>query len=281
MAGVATAAPGNSSKMPASIYSINPWGGVNINNGAAPNEDPYQNSPPATQALKDQITLTPSAGSAAGAGVKNDYTAQAATTPAAQSSSLYASLLPSLMGLMGGGSGASGTGTSGSSVGGSGTAGVSGVVGGGGAGGSGGSSVPQVQMPDMQAANQQAFARAKDTAGNLSRASLDALNGEMGAQGMLGSGGQAEGAANILAKATNTMGAEANTEASTNAGLANTDVLANQSAAVTGRGQDIQQQEAAATLAQAKSAQQQQLLLGILSGLQGSASSSAPTGGLY
>jgi hypothetical protein len=221
------------------------------------------------QAMEDFNTkASGAAGTAAGTYTANAASASGLLNPSG-STTPSTSTPASITGLDTGGTGGTSTGTgttSDSTSGGSGAA------------------IPQVQMPDMQAANQQAFARAKDTAGNLSRASLDALNGELGSQGMLGSGAQAEGAAQIIAKNANTLGDEANTEASTNAGLANTDALANQSAAVTGRGQDIQQQEAAATLAQQKTLAQQNLLQQILGSLAGSklaTPAGQATAGLY
>ncbi len=195
----------------------------------------------------NEADVAGAAGTAAGTYTKNAATASGL-------------LSPSLTALDGsGGTGAAGT---------TGAAGAAGTGTGGTTTGAPGA-VPKVQMPDPTEATNQAFARAKDTAGNLSRASLDALNGELGSQGMLGGGGQAQGAADILARATNTMGEESNMEAGKNVDLAADFAKTNFQGGITQRGQDIQQQEAQATLAQEKSFQQQQLLQSILAGLAG------------
>ena len=132
--------------------------------------------------------------------------------------------------------------------------------GGGGTTGSSGSYVAPIQMPDTSAATSAAFARAKDQAGALSRASLDSLTGELGSQGMLGGGAQAQGAANIVGQATNTMGNEISNEENETANLAGQFAQTGYQGDITQRGQDIAAQEAAA-------ARNQQVLLSLMGGL--------------
>jgi len=162
--------------------------------------------------------------------------------------------VPSLAGLFGGGPG--GAGGAGTDPGGGGT----GV--GTGTGLHPGNYVAPIQMPDTSAATNAAFARAKDQAGQLSRASLDSLSGELGSQGMLGSGAQLQGTADILGGATNVMGKEISSEAGKTADIAADFAKTGYGGAITQRGQDIQAQEAAA-------ARNQQVLLALLAGLRG------------
>jgi hypothetical protein len=164
--------------------------------------------------------------------------------------------IPSLAGLFGGAGGAGGSG----GIGGTGTGGTGGGIGGTGAGG--GSYVAPIQMPDTTAATNAAFARAKDQAGSLSRASLDSLSGELGSQGMLGSGAQLQGTANILSGATNTMGKEISSEAGQTAGIAADFAKTGYEGNITQRGQDIAAREAEAS-------RNQQVLLSLLAGLRG------------
>ncbi len=60
------------------------------------------------------------------------------------------------------------------------------------------SRIAPVTLPDRTAANAATFARAKDDVGAQSRASLDALAGEMGAQGMAGGGGQMQATRDVI-----------------------------------------------------------------------------------
>ena len=148
---------------------------------------------------------------------------------------------------------------------------------GGGPGGGGttqnsGSYVAPVQMPDTSAATSAAFARAKDQAGALSRASLDSLTGELGSQGMLGGGAQAQGAADILGQATNTMGNEISSEAGQQAGIAADFAKTGYEGDITQRGQDIQEQEAAAQ-------RNQNVLLALMKGINGGSTGTPATAG--
>ena len=162
------------------------------------------------------------------------------------------SLPPSLQGLMGGTTGTAGsTGTTGT-TGSTGVAGTPGVTGSSGSG----SPIPQITPTDMTASNAATFANAKNQVGQTSRASLDALNGELGAQGMLGGGAAVQGARDVVNAGQTQLGAVTNQNAITDAQQQQADTLANLTAATTGRGQDIQAQEAAATEALAANNQQ-------------------------
>jgi len=177
------------------------------------------------------------------------------------SSAAMGGMFPSLDGLSGSGSSGSSTGFAG--------------IGGSGSGGpvTGGGTSPSIQAPDPTAATNAAFASAKDRAGNLTRASLDSLAGEMGAQGMLGSGGQMQGMADILTSGTNIMGEESRAQMGKQADISADFAKTKYAGDITQRGQDIAAQEANARLALAQQQQQYQLLNTILNSL-GKASSS-------
>jgi hypothetical protein len=67
-------------------------------------------------------------------------------------------------------------------------------------GGSGaGSQVPGMDAGAADAARRAAFARAKDTAGQTARASLDALNNVLGSRGLMGSGYEGMATSNVIA----------------------------------------------------------------------------------
>ena len=158
------------------------------------------------------------------------------------------SLPPSLQGLLSGSS----TGTSGST----GTTGTTGTTGSAGASGSAasgtGGAAPNIAaptMPDPTAANAATFANAKNQVGQTSRASLDALNGELGSQGMLGGGAAVQGARDVVNAGQTELGNVTNQQAITNAQTANQFAQTAYQGAITQRGQDIQQQEAASNLA--------------------------------
>jgi hypothetical protein len=169
---------------------------------------------------------------------------------------------PSLTGLMSGILGMGGAGGGGGAAGGPGGGiGTPGGSTGGYPAGKGGGYVAPIQMPDTTAATNAAFARAKDQAGALSRSSLDSLSGELGSQGMLGSGAQLQGTADILGGATNVMGKEISSEAGQQAGIAADFAKTGYEGSIAQRGQDIQAQEAAA-------ARNQQVLLSLLAGLR-------------
>lgn len=142
----------------------------------------------------------------------------------------YLSNVPSLNGL-GGGSGSFGGG--GLGVISSGTP----TSGGGPGGGSGGPA--QLQMPDQSTVTTNAFNAARDRAAGQARASLSALNGELGASGMMGGGAQVQGTSDILNNARQSVSdvnrQAATSEAQTAADFAKT----NYEGGIAQRGQDI------------------------------------------
>jgi hypothetical protein len=162
--------------------------------------------------------------------------------------------IPSLQGLFGSGSAAS----SGSFSGSGGTGGGPVTSGGG---------VAPIQMPDMTSSNNAIFAQAKDKVGKLSRSSLDSLAGELGSQGMLGSGAQVQATRDIVANNAGEMGQVERDLATKNADTALDVAKTNYQGSLTQRGQDIQSQEANARLALEERQQQYQLLNMILSGM--------------
>lgn len=162
---------------------------------------------------------------------------------------------------------------------------VAGGVPSGGPGGTGGKSpagVPSIQLPDSSASDAASFATAKDKVGNLSRASLDSLNGELGATGMLGGGAQVQGTKDIIQSGAGELGQVARDQAVTDSNRAADFAKTKYSGDITQRGQDIQQQETQAQI-QANAAIQAQnaqfKLLSLMMGGLGSGSSAA--GSLY
>jgi hypothetical protein len=133
-------------------------------------------------------------------------------------------------------------------------------------------------VPDISGSQDAAFARAKDKAGNLGRASVTSLNDEMAGRGALGSTMTNNGLSDRISAATNVMGdvntaqmGDAFTAASHQQDLANTDQNIKYQGDITQRGQDISMTNASAALAQ----QKQMALLTALKGLDPSG------GGLY
>ena len=193
---------------------------------------------------------------------------------AGEFTSSYLDQVPSLAGLAGSG------GTSGAG----GVAGTAPVgAGGTGSPASGGASgAPAVPTPpDATAATSAAFAKAKDQAGQLARASLTSLSGELGATGAMGGGAQVQGTEDILGQTRNALGDVSRQQAVTQAGTAADFAKMGYEGALTTRGQDIQQQEAAAQLELARSnaarQQQMQMLQLALTGLSGG----SPSGLVY
>lgn len=179
--------------------------------------------------------------------------------------------MPSMKGLMDAAGGAmSGMGTGSSSFGGGGgvNAGPTGV-----GGGVPTSTMPTLQLPDTRGAEDAAFGAAKDKAGKIARSSIDSLNGELGAQNMIGSGAQVEGTRGAIESAAQYEG-----DAVRDATMKRVDLASDFaktgyeggiaqrgqdiSAATTRRGQDVAAQEAQARLAlETRQAQYQQLNL--------------------
>lgn len=201
-----------------------------------------------------------------------DASGAAGTAAGSYTKNYMDTAFPSLAGLSGGGasplSGLSGLGT-GSGAGAVGTGTGSGPV-------SPGGGIAPIQMPDMTQSNAATFAAAKDKVGQLSRASLDTLNGELGAQGMLGSGAQAQGVRDIVSSNAENLGQVSRDLATQNANTALDVAKTNYGGALAQRGQNIQAQQANAQLALEQRAQQYQLLNILMSGLRGG----APTGGV-
>ena len=147
-------------------------------------------------------------------------------------------------------------------VGGAGTAGVSAPATGGPVGGGG--QIPGIGPIDTSAATSAAFGAAKDQSGQEAQASLKSLRGLMGAEGLAGSGLEAEGNKGIVEKALGEMGTASRQNATTQASNALTEAEQNQNAAITQRGQDIAAEEANASLAQQQAALQANSSLSML-----------------
>ncbi len=115
-----------------------------------------------------------------------------------------------------------------------------------------GGTVPGVSPIDMTQSNAANLAAAKDTAGSIGRSELDSLRSAAGETGQLGGGAEAQGERDIIENAASQIGG-VNRQNMTDTAKSNlTTELANQSAGVTQRGQDIQSQEAQAQLALAQ-----------------------------
>jgi len=195
---------------------------------------------------------------------------------------------PALAGLLSSltsGAGAVGSGTFGGGMSGAASASGSsvGTNGAGTTGVSGGGRLPTLQLPDQSAASNAAFATAKDRVGQTSRASLDALRGELGASGMLGGGAEGRLVADVITKGEGELGQVSRDQAMKESDLAADFAKTNFSGGITQRGQDVSAAEAAARLAQeqrladaslnfqkqqAASQQQLQMLQLALSGLK-------------
>lgn len=229
--------------------------------------------------------------------VKMEY----ARTPTAQGAAVNQynnAANPALAGLLagitgGGAAGASGGGSMGAfGFGGSSTstAGGASSVGTNGAGTtgiSGGGRLPTLQMPDQSAASAASFATAKDRVGKTSRASLDALRGELGASGMLGGGAEGQLTRDVIQSGAGELGQVSRDQAVKETDVASDFAKTNFAGGITQRGQDVSASEAQARLAQearlsdanlafqkqqAASSQQLQMLQLALSGLKGGGS---------
>jgi hypothetical protein len=115
-------------------------------------------------------------------------------------------------------------------------------------GSGGGAPLAAPQAPDMTASNAATFARAKDQAGQIARASLNALNGEMGAQGMLGSGAQVQGSRDIIRDGMGLVGNVSRENAIQDAQMKGDFAKLGYTGNITMRGQDIQRETAQAQL---------------------------------
>jgi len=204
---------------------------------------------------------------------------------------LYAQMLASLNGA-GGSSGVGAGYTGGGSAGiparvGAG-GGTSGGTGGGGTG-AGGGAYSTVTPVDTRAAESAAFGRAKDQVGETSQGALSGLRSALGGRGMLGSGAEYRGTANVFNKGQQQLGdvsrglaikgaenAQENAQTNYAGGLTQrgqnmNDAQTALSAQVAQRGQDIGAQSSAnalqAQIAQANAQARQSTLNGLLSAL--------------
>lgn len=149
-----------------------------------------------------------------------------------------------------------------------------------------GNYVAPIQAPDSSTATNSAFATAKDQAGKAARAGLMSLNGELGAQGLMGSGAQVQGTRDIVAQGLGTIGQASRDEAGKAADVAAQFAQTGYQGAITQRGQDVAAQEANARLAfaQQQAAYQRNIQLaqlalgGLTAASSASNSSTSPTG---
>jgi hypothetical protein len=189
--------------------------------------------------------------------VHNPVTGQWERPPAEQGSrqGTYINSLLQSSGLGGFGGSGSGTGSGGTGAGG-GLGGLQAAV-----NGVSGGSVGDIGPIDNTQANAAAFSRAKDTVGKTSRASIDALRGELGATGMLGGGAEAAGVRDAVLSGQGQLDDVTRQQAITGSDQALDIAKTNQASQLTQRGQDVSLQEANARLAleQAQLAWQRQM----------------------
>jgi hypothetical protein len=118
---------------------------------------------------------------------------------------------------------------------------------------------PHAQMPDTTEADQAIFDKAKDTVGQSTQGALTGLRSALGGRGMLGSGAESRGTANVITTGQGQLGQTARDlatqRATENEDIAKTNYTGDVTqrgqdvtAGTTQRGQDIQSQEAAAQL---------------------------------
>src|SRR5258706_2667096 len=158
---------------------------------------------------------------------------------------------PALAGLLAGGTGVGSGTVNGSPYGGGGGTGTVGPSGTGAPGTPGvGGHLPTLTLPDQTASNAASFATAKDTVGKTGRASLDALRGELGATGNLGSGAEVQGVKDVIQSGAGELGQVSRDQAVKNTDLKTDIAKTNYAGGITQRGQDVSAQEAQARLAQ-------------------------------
>lgn len=126
-------------------------------------------------------------------------------------------------------------------------------------GGLGGPLPPTVNYPDNSAARNAAFARAKDQAGQTSRAAIEALRGQLAGRGLLGSGIEGGQTAEIIAQAAQGPNEVTREQAIQDALNAAHVADISYQGGITQRGQDISALEAE----RARQAQQLQGLLSV------------------
>jgi len=132
--------------------------------------------------------------------------------------------------------------------------------------------IAHIAAPDMTASNAATFGAAKDRAGQMARASLDALNGELGSQGMLGSGAQVQGTKDIIMDAGQFTSDVNRQNAVNEAQMKGDFAKLGYQGDLTQRGQDIQHEEANAQLALAQQDRQMKMLQVMLQALGGAQS---------
>jgi hypothetical protein len=152
-------------------------------------------------------------------------------------------------GLPGGGTAATGAGFSSGS--GSGLAGS--------AAGQGLARVGGLQLPDMSAATDAAFATAKDKSGKIARSSIDSMRGELGATGNLGGGAEVQGVRDVINNAAGVEGQAARDISMKQADIGADFAKTKYSGDIAQRGQDVSAQEAAANLAATQEMNQSRL----------------------
>ena len=123
---------------------------------------------------------------------------------------------------------------------------------GGGGGGGTGTPVGDIAPIDTTAADEAAFARAKDVAGQTGRASLESLRGLMGETGQLGGGAETQATRDIVESAAGQVGDVNREQAIQKSERGFQTALANQQAKLTQRGQDLGAQGNQAQLAMAQ-----------------------------
>jgi hypothetical protein len=129
-----------------------------------------------------------------------------------------------------------------------------GSFGGGSAGGSSGTStgaagIPNITPVDTSAAQQSAFARAKDQVGQETSGALTGLRSALGGRGMLGSGSEARGTALVANRGQGELGQVSRDQAMESAKLAQQTAETNYQGGITQRGQSLESQQAANALA--------------------------------
>lgn len=132
----------------------------------------------------------------------------------------------------------------------------------GGGPGGGAGSLPPVTMPDVEAANTAAFARAKDRAGQTGAASIKALTQQMANRGLLGSNLEAAGQGEVVGRIGAGLQEFDREKAIQDAKNISDRAMTEYQGRITQRGQDI-------SVASAAAARQQAVLQGLLDAVGG------------
>ncbi len=127
-----------------------------------------------------------------------------------------------------------------------------------GSGAGAGALPPTIPYPDTSVANADAYARAKDQTGLNTRASLTALQDQLGGSQMLGSGQEAKVTGDIVANGQSGLNEVSREQAIQDAAAGERRANTAYQGAITQRGQNI-------NAAQQEAARQQQVLQGLLS----------------